>query len=66
MTETIGKFLARRQLREESRELTQQIVLGFGIGVLLLAIVLWVYRQTVEEGKAIEWRDTTPVVTPKR
>ena len=43
---------------------TTELVIG--IGVLLLAIVLWIYRQTVEEGKAIEWRDSTPVVTPKR
>jgi amino acid transporter len=40
--------------------------LVIGILVLLLAIVLWIYRQTVEDGKAIAWRDTSPVTTPKR
>ena len=43
---------------------TTELVIG--IGVLLLAIVLWIYRQTVEDGKAIAWRDTSPLITPKR
>jgi uncharacterized membrane protein len=43
--------------------LTQLVI---GIGVLLMAIVLWIYRQVIEDGKPVQWRDTTPVVTPKR
>ena len=43
---------------------TTQLVIG--IGVLLLSVVLWIYRQTVEDGKSIAWRDTSPVITPKR
>jgi amino acid transporter len=36
--------------------LTQLVI---GIGVLLLAIVLWIYRQVVEDGKPVQWRDTS-------
>lgn len=35
MTESREGFLARQRLREASRELTQHLVLGYGIGLLL-------------------------------
>ena len=38
MTEQQDNFLIRRKLREESRALTQQLVLGLGIGFILLAV----------------------------
>ena len=31
--------------------------LAIGIGVLLLAIVFWIYRQVVEEKRPVQWRD---------
>jgi amino acid transporter len=31
--------------------------LGIGIGVLLLSVVLWLYRQRVEDRRPIQWRD---------
>jgi amino acid transporter len=31
--------------------------LVIGIGVMLLAVVLWIYRQRVEDRHAVQWRD---------
>jgi amino acid transporter len=31
--------------------------LGIGVGVLLLSVVLWLYRQRFEDRRPIQWRD---------
>jgi amino acid transporter len=33
--------------------------LAIGIGVMLIAVALWIYRQRVEEGRPVQWRDTS-------
>jgi amino acid transporter len=33
--------------------------LVIGIGVMLLAVVLWIYRQRVEDRRPVQWRDTS-------
>ncbi len=47
MIEHAKNFLARRKLREESRALTQQLVLGFGIGFILLVVGAYKYFISV-------------------
>ncbi len=34
--------------------------LAIGIGVMLIAVLLWIYRQRVEERRPVQWRDTSP------
>jgi amino acid transporter len=34
--------------------------LAIGIGVMLIAVLLWIYRQRVEDRHPVQWRDTTP------
>lgn len=49
MTEnTAGSFLARKRLREQSRELTQHLVLGFGLGLILLFLGAYKYYISIE------------------
>lgn len=43
MIEPTTTFLARRRWREESRELTQQLALGYGAGFILLALGAYKY-----------------------
>lgn len=33
--------------------------LAIGIGVMLIAVLLWIYRQRVEERRPVQWRDTS-------
>jgi amino acid transporter len=33
--------------------------LAIGIGVMLIAVALWIYRQRVEERHPVQWRDTS-------
>lgn len=47
MTEQRENFLVRRKSREASKALTQQLVLGFGIGLILLAFGAYKYFVSI-------------------
>jgi hypothetical protein len=49
LTEEIRSYLSRRELRAQSRRLTQLLVLGYGVG--LIALVLGSYKYYVVSGR---------------